>query len=75
MHRFRQTVRRPTVGSEAQKKCPLLASNPELGDDRSELGERIRNAYVGSYVIYFRHLGSFVEIVLVIRGDRDIRFL
>ncbi len=61
--------------AKLKKKCHLLAKHPELGDDRSELGEQIRSAYVGSYVIYFRNLGGFLDIVRVIRGDRDTQIL
>ncbi len=57
--------------AKLKEKCRLLAKNPALGDNRPELGERIRSSYVGSYAIYFRQAEGFVEIVRVIRGDRD----
>lgn len=60
--------------AKLREKCRLLAKNPRLGDERPELGEGIRSSYVGSYVIYFRRVGGFVDIVRVIRGDRDTRF-
>jgi toxin ParE1/3/4 len=61
--------------SKIRQKCRLLAKNPELGDPREELGNGIRVSYLGDYCIFFRNIGDFVEIVRVIRGDRDIRFL
>ena len=58
-----------------KEKCHLVAKHPEIGDDRHGLGERIRATYVGSYVIFFRQTDAFVEIVRVIRGDRDTQTL
>ncbi len=54
-----------------REKCHLIASHPEMGDARPELGESIRSTYVGSYVIFFRRVEGFLEIVRVIRGDVD----
>ncbi|MGY8768836.1 MAG: type II toxin-antitoxin system RelE/ParE family toxin [Pirellulales bacterium] len=42
---------------------------------RSEFGSNIRSVYVSHYVIFFRYVDDQVEIVRVIRGDRDIRVL
>lgn len=56
-------------------KCRLVAEHPEMGDLRSELGENIRSTYVGHYVIFFRRTDSYVDILRVIRGDRDTRSL
>lgn len=61
--------------TKVRQKCRLLAKNPELGDPREELGTGIRVSYLGDYCIFFRKVDGFVEIVRVIRGDRDIRFL
>ncbi len=58
--------------SAIKEKCRLLARNPELGDSRGDLGERIRSSYVGRYVIFFRATEDAVEIVRIIPGDRDI---
>ena len=58
-----------------EEKCRLLASNPELGDRREDLGANVRCSYVGSYVIFFRRVGSTLEVARVIRGDRDIKSL
>jgi toxin ParE1/3/4 len=61
--------------SKIRHKCRLLAKNPELGDLHAEFGKGIRCSYVGDYNVYFRRDGEVVEIMRVIRGDRDIRFL
>ena len=57
--------------AKLRQKCRLASQHAEIGDDRSELGEGIRSTYVGSYVIFFRRIDGFVEIVRVIRGDVD----
>lgn len=61
--------------AKLREKCRLLATNPKLGDERPELGEGVRSSYAGSYVIYFRQTETFVDIVRVIRGDRDVTHL
>jgi toxin ParE1/3/4 len=40
--------------AKLREKCRLAATHPDIGDDRSDLGEGIRSTYVGSYIIYFR---------------------
>ena len=54
-----------------REKCRLVAKYPEVGEARPELGEGIRSTHVGSYVIFFRRVDGFLEIVRVIRGDLD----
>ena len=58
-----------------REKCRIVAKHPEAGDPRTEFGENIRSTYVGSYVIFFRRTEGFVDIVRVIRGDRDTQSL
>lgn len=58
-----------------REKCRIVAKHPEVGDPRPEFGESIRSTYVGSYVIFFRRTDGFVDIVRVIRGDRDTKSL
>ncbi len=61
--------------AKIRKKCRLIAKYPDLGDPRPEYGPGIRTTYVGSYVIYFRRKGDVLEIVRIIRGDRDVKSL
>ncbi len=61
--------------AKIKEKCHVAAKHPEIGDQRPELGEDIRSTYVGSYVIFFRSKEGFVDIVRVIRGDRDTQLL
>ena len=53
----------------------MIASHPGIGDHRPELGEGIRSSYLGSYVIFFRRIEGILEIVRVIRDDRDTQSL
>lgn len=61
--------------AKLRDKCRLAAKHPDIGDDRSDLGDSIRSTYVGSYVIYFREKDSTLEIVRVVRGDLEFPFL
>jgi len=54
-----------------REKCRVVAKHPDVGDARPEFGDGIRSTYVGSYVIYFRRVEGFLEIVRVIRGEVD----
>ena len=61
--------------TKMREKCRLLASNPGVGDDRSDLGDGMRSTYVGSYIIFFREREKTLEIVRVRRGDLEFPFL
>ena len=61
--------------AKIRDKCRVVAKHPEIGDERPEFGVGIRSTYLGSYVIFFRHKEGFVDIIRVIRGDRDTRTL
>ena len=61
--------------AKIREKCRLVANHPEVGDRRPDVGDGIRSTYVGSYVIFFRHDNEFVDIIRVIRGDRDTQSL
>jgi len=61
--------------AKLREKCRMLATHPEVGDDRADLGEGIRSSYVGSYIIFFRHREETLEIVRVRRGDLEFPFL
>ena len=56
--------------------CARLAANPEMGERRS-----IRNLghccsfTCGKYVIFFRGVSDGVEIIRIVRGDRDLEKL
>ncbi len=60
--------------AKVREKCRMLAKNPEVGDDRSNLSDGIRSTYVGSYTIFFRQREETLEIVRVQRGDLEFPF-
>jgi toxin ParE1/3/4 len=54
-------------------RCENLAALPgTLGRDRSELAPGMRSVAQGNYVIFFRYLGTALEVVTVLEGHRDI---
>lgn len=50
----------------------LLADNPFIGRERTELGDDLRSLRVENYVIIYRPADSGVAIVRVVNGARDI---
>ena len=59
-----------------EETCEFLANNPEMGElrDIRKLG-RCRCFTCGKYIIFFRGLANGIEIIRVVRGDRDIERL
>jgi toxin ParE1/3/4 len=55
-----------------EKRCRLLATAPEAGRRRDELGPGLRSFPVGPYVIFYRRAKRGIEIARVLRGARDI---
>ena len=56
-----------------RQQCRELAGLPgTMGRARPELAEGVRSLPYGNYVILFRYNGSFVEIISIIEGHRDI---
>ncbi len=52
--------------------CDLLASNPEMGELRTEFSTGLYRSFsVGNYVIYFKPAVSGVHIARVLHGARD----
>lgn len=53
--------------------CELLAKNPEVGEQRQTRGYGpCRSFSCGNYVIFFRAVSDGVEIVRILRAERDI---
>lgn len=61
--------------SKIEQKCELIATTPEFGEVRPELGGDIRSSTVGRYVIFYRPIENGIEVLRVILGDREIRSL
>lgn len=57
-------------------KCESLAAQPfRMGTPRPELGDGIRSAVHGNYLIFFRYLEDAMEVALIVEGHRDIEAL
>ncbi len=59
-----------------EQTCERLALNPEMGEQRTirRLGN-CRCFTCGKYVIFFRGAADGIEIVRIVRGDRDVERL
>lgn len=57
-------------------QCRNLADFPGLaGRERPELRDNLRSTTHGNYVIFFQYDGSFLDVVSIIEGHRDIESL
>ena len=61
--------------AKLRQHCRMLVKNPEVGDDRSDLGVGIRSTYVGGSIAFFRQRETTLEIARVRRGDLEFPFL
>ena len=61
--------------SKIEEKCELIATTPEFGEVRPELGGGIRSSTLGRYVIFYRPIENGIEVLRFIPGDREIRSL
>lgn len=56
-----------------RKRCERLASLPgALGTLRPELAANLRSTSHGGYLIFFRYAPDAVEIVAIVRAERDL---
>lgn len=53
------------------QRCALYASEPEMGELCSELGDTVRRFSFESYVIYYRPVASGIQLLRVFHGSRD----
>lgn len=56
-------------------KCRLASQIPNLGQDRSDLAEGVRETYVGRYIIFFRERAGWLEVLRIVPGDLEFPFL
>jgi toxin ParE1/3/4 len=62
--------------SGLRAKCRLLVQHPGMGERRPEfLSGECRSFSFGNYLIFFRPVPRGIEVVRVVRGDRDVRSL
>jgi toxin ParE1/3/4 len=56
-----------------ESTCELLAGNPEIGERRqSSRHGPCRSFTCGNYVIFYRGVVDGVEIIRIVRGERDL---
>ena len=55
-----------------REKCALLAQQPGIGRDRSDILSRLRGFPVGNYVIFYQPANDGIAVVRVLHGARDI---
>jgi toxin ParE1/3/4 len=61
---------------ELRQKCAELAAAPIImGRLRKELRSDLRSHPHKSYLIFFRYVGSALEVVSVVEGHRDVATL
>ena len=59
-----------------RETCRLLARHPGMGECRPEfLSGDCRSFSFGNFVIFFRPVPRGIEVVRVVRGERDVRSL
>jgi toxin ParE1/3/4 len=54
------------------EKCRTLADFPLMGRERPELAPGLRSFPVHDYIIFYRPLGTGIEVVRVLSGHQDI---
>lgn len=53
------------------RHCELIAENPEMGSEREGLQHGLRSSQFRKCVIFYRVRGPRVEVLRVLRADRD----
>jgi len=55
-----------------REKCALLAQQPGIGRDRSDILSGLRGFPVGNYVVFYQPTNDGIAVVRVLHGARDI---
>lgn len=55
-----------------ERKLQMLASYPELGQSRPELGDGLRCLAAGAYMLIYRSTSEAIELLRVIHAARDV---
>jgi toxin ParE1/3/4 len=61
--------------SEFTKKCRYLTNFPLIGRSYSEIRPYLRGIPMQKYIIFYCTLDDGIEIMRVVRGDRDLEAL
>ena len=58
---------------QLRDRCERIASLPgTIGTARPDLGETLRSSPHKAYVIFFRYIGDYVEIINILSASRDV---
>ncbi len=55
-----------------ENRCRVLASQPEMGELRPDLGTNVRCFSVDNYVVIYRPRDDGILLLLVTHGSRDV---
>ena len=55
-----------------QDKCQSVASSPEIGRKREELGFELRSFPIKNYIIFYRIKNANIQIIRILHTARDI---
>jgi toxin ParE1/3/4 len=50
----------------------MLAQFPDMGRSRKELSEELRSFPIKPYIIFYKRMGNYIEIVRILHQSRDI---
>ena len=53
-------------------KFPMLAQFPEMGRSRRELSEELRSFPIKPYIIFYKRIENYIEIVCILHQSRDL---
>ena len=53
-------------------KFPMLAQFPEMGRSRRELSEELRIVPIKPYIIFYKRIENYIEVVRILHQSRDI---
>lgn len=58
---------------QIESTCQILAKNPNIGQARQSHGfGDCRSFTQGNYVIFFRAVEDGIEVIRIVRGERDL---
>ncbi|MEG4814161.1 type II toxin-antitoxin system RelE/ParE family toxin [Microcoleus sp. K5-D4] len=60
---------------EFNRKCRNLINFPNMGRSYEELAASVRGLPLMGYIILYRAIDSGIEIIRVVKGERDLRSL
>ena len=58
--------------AEVFDKFPMLAQFPEMGRSRRELSEELRIVPIKPYIIFYKRIENYIEVVRILHQSRDI---